>query len=158
MNYYGNQVYNWNDVLHWKYIKRERVNGKWRYYYNDPEYRSALNNYNSAKSRTMTTSLKRAASKADYDQAHKRTLNDWKLSKDGKQYIWKATSQAIYNHRLEDEARQEYLKYDQRFRVAQMAESIARENYIKTKLSSIPRRTIAKGAAIIANFLSKYSK
>ena len=158
MNYYGNQVYNGNDVLHWKYIKRERVNGKWRYYYNDPEYQSALNNYNSAKSRTMTTSLKRAASKADYDQAHKRALNDWKLSKDGKQYIWTATSQARYNTRLKDEARQEYLKYDQRFRVAQMAESIAREKYIKTKLSSIPRRTIAKGAAIVANFLSKYSK
>ena len=158
MNYYGNQVYNWNDVLHWKYIKRERVNGKWRYYYNDPEYRSALNNYNSAKSHTTEISLKRAASKADYDQAHMRALNDWKLSKDGKQYFWTATSQARYNNRLKDEARQEYLKYDQRFRVAQMAESIAREKYIKTKLSSIPRRTIAKGAAIVANFLSKYSK
>ena len=158
MNYYGNQVYNSNDVLHWKYIKRERVNGKWRYYYHDPVYQSALNNYNSAKSRTMTTSLKRAASKADYDQAHMRTLNDWKPSKDGKKYVWTATPQTIYNRRLENEAHQEYLKYDQRFRVAQMAESIAREKYIKTKLSSIPRRTIAKGAAIVANFLSKYSK
>ena len=158
MNYYGNQVYNRNDVLHWKYIKRERINGKWRYYYHDPEYRSALNNYNSAKSRTTEISLKRAASKADYDQAYMRTLNDWKRSKDGKEYIWTATPQARRNHRLEDEARQEYLKYDQRFRVAQMAESIARKKYIKTKLSSIPRRTIAKGAAIVANFLSKYSK
>ena len=158
MNFYGNHVYNWNDVLHWKYIKRERVNGKWRYYYHDPEYQSALNNYNSAKSRAMTISLKRAASKADYDQAHTRTLNDWKPSKDGKKYIWTATPKARRNHRLENEARQEYLKYDQRFRVAQMAESIAHEKYIKTKLSSIPRRTIAKGAAIIANFLSKYSK
>lgn len=158
MNYYGNQVYNWNDILHWKYIKRERVNGKWRYYYHDPEYQSALNNYNSAKSRAMTMSLKRAASKADYDQAHTRTLNDWKLSKDGKKYVWTATPQTRRNNRLKDEARQEYLKYNQRFRVAQMAESIAREKYIKTKLSSIPRRTIAKGAAAIANFLSKYSK
>ena len=158
MNYYGNQVYNWNDVLHWKYIKRERVNGKWRYYYHDPEYQSALNNYISAKSRAMTISLKRAASKADYDQTHTRTLNDWKLSKDGKKYVWTATPQTRRNRRLEDEARKEYLKYDQRFRVAQMVESIAREKYIKAKLSSIPRRTIAKGASIIANFLSKYSK
>ena len=158
MNYYGNQVYNWNDVLHWKYIKRERVNGKWRYYYHDPEYQSALNNYNSAKSRALTNSLKRAASKADYDQAHTRVLNDWKLSKDGKKYVWTATPQTRRNRRLEDEARQEYLKYDQRFRVAQMAESIARKKYIKNKLSSIPRRIVAKGAARIANFLSKYSK
>ena len=158
MNYYGNQVYNWNDVLHWKYIKRERVNGKWRYYYHDPEYQSALNNYNSAKSRAMAISLKRAASKADYDQTHTRTLNDWKLSKDGKKYVWTATPQTRRNRRLEDEARQEYLKYDKRFRVAQMAESIARKKYIKNKLSSIPRRIVAKGAARIANFLSKYSK
>ena len=29
MDYYGYQVYNRNDIRHWKYIKRERVNGKW---------------------------------------------------------------------------------------------------------------------------------
>ena len=94
--------------------------------------------------------------KFEFDKEYKKTNGYW--SKDGKEYIWTATPQARRNHRLEDEARQEYLKYDQRFRVAQMAESIAREKYIKTKLSSIPRRTIAKGAAIVANFLSKYSK
>lgn len=36
MDYYGYQVYNRNDI---------RLNGKWRYYYDDPEYRNALNSY-----------------------------------------------------------------------------------------------------------------
>ena len=26
------------ELMHWKYIKREKVNGKWRYYYKDTEY------------------------------------------------------------------------------------------------------------------------
>ena len=30
-----------SDLQHWKYIKRERVNGKWRYYYKDDDYENA---------------------------------------------------------------------------------------------------------------------
>ena len=36
MNYYGNN--DWRDyqsLKHWKYIKREKVNGKWKYYYDN---------------------------------------------------------------------------------------------------------------------------
>lgn len=28
-----------DDIKHWNYIKREKVNGKWRYYYDDSELR-----------------------------------------------------------------------------------------------------------------------
>lgn len=157
MNYYGNQVYSRNDIQHWKYIKRERVNGKWRYYYHDPEYQTALNRYNSAKSFATTMSLRRGASKADYDQSRERALNDWKRTSDGA-YHWRRTTETVRNAARKQEDYQTYLKYDQRFRVAQAAEEIARKKYMKTKLSSIPRRTIAKGAAAVANLISKYSK
>jgi hypothetical protein len=33
--YYVGKDMNANDLTHWKYIKREKVNGKWRYYYKD---------------------------------------------------------------------------------------------------------------------------
>ena len=33
--YYIGKDLNANDLTHWKYIKREKVNGKWRYYYKD---------------------------------------------------------------------------------------------------------------------------
>lgn len=84
MDYYGYQVYNRNDIRHWKYIKRERVNGKWRYYYDDPEYRNALNSYNLAKSNTTTIALKRAANKVNYDAANRKVSRDWMRSRDGK--------------------------------------------------------------------------
>lgn len=36
-NYYvhNGQLYKTNELKHWKYIKKERVNGRWRYYYDD---------------------------------------------------------------------------------------------------------------------------
>ena len=33
MNYYGKQYNPTSELKHWKYIKRERVNGKWKYTY-----------------------------------------------------------------------------------------------------------------------------
>ena len=158
MDYYGYQVYNRNDIRHWKYIKRERVNGKWRYYYNDPEYRNALNNYNSAKSNAISIGFKRAASKANYDYATKRVLQDWTRSKDGKKYSWHATPQSMSNDRTWRQAKQKYLEYDRLFKIAQADEEKARKKYKKIKLSSAPRRVIAKGASAVANFISKYSK
>lgn len=32
---------NTSDLQHWKYIKKERVNGKWKYYYHDEDYENA---------------------------------------------------------------------------------------------------------------------
>mgnify|MGYP003292125996 CR=1 FL=1 len=37
-NYYGAATSpSKNTIQHWKYIKREKVNGKWKYYYDDSE-------------------------------------------------------------------------------------------------------------------------
>jgi hypothetical protein len=33
---------NANELYHWKYIRRERVNGKWRYYYAKDEHRLSV--------------------------------------------------------------------------------------------------------------------
>ena len=49
MNYRGNEQLNSDDSLqHWKYIKRERKNGKWKYYYHDDNYVDARDKYNDA--------------------------------------------------------------------------------------------------------------
>lgn len=39
-------------LQHWKYIKREKVNGKWRYYYHDDKYEAAKKNYEDAKAKS----------------------------------------------------------------------------------------------------------
>lgn len=49
----GKLYYAEDDYLqHWKYIKREKVNGKWRYYYHDDKYEDAKKNYEDAKARS----------------------------------------------------------------------------------------------------------
>lgn len=39
-----------DEMYHWKYIKREKVNGKWRYYYNTKGLKNELNDYKNALS------------------------------------------------------------------------------------------------------------
>ena len=39
-------------LQHWKYIKREKVNGKWRYYYHDDKYEDAKAKYETAKEKS----------------------------------------------------------------------------------------------------------
>ena len=38
-----------DELMHWKYIKREKVNGKWRYYYKDDKLDEANKSYEMAK-------------------------------------------------------------------------------------------------------------
>lgn len=51
-------------IKHWKYIKREKINGKWRYYYKNDrldylgtEKKISIDNYNTAE-KVYETSLK----------------------------------------------------------------------------------------------------
>ena len=37
------------ELYHWKYIKREKVNGKWRYYYKDDDVDKARDELNAAR-------------------------------------------------------------------------------------------------------------
>ena len=39
-------------LQHWKYIKREKVNGKWRYYYHDDKYEAAKAKYENTKEKS----------------------------------------------------------------------------------------------------------
>lgn len=45
MHYYGvSKTEKSNELKHWKYIKKVRVNGKWRYFYDDSETQKYDNN------------------------------------------------------------------------------------------------------------------
>lgn len=48
-----------NELTHWKYIKREKVKGKWRYYY---DYKSVKKDIKSAVTKTKTSIEKTVAS------------------------------------------------------------------------------------------------
>ena len=51
-------------IKHWKYIKRERKNGRWVYYYNDDHY---YDKFNDADKKLTTYYLKRANADKQYD-------------------------------------------------------------------------------------------
>ena len=46
-DYYGRSIDSY--LCHWKYIKRKRVNGKWKYYYNPGKYEVNKKNYEKKK-------------------------------------------------------------------------------------------------------------
>lgn len=67
-------------LQHWKYIKREKVNGKWKYYYHDDKVDKTKREYNSAKAvkEAIEDEYKRASDKykAALREMSKRALND----------------------------------------------------------------------------------
>ena len=52
------------DLIHWKYIKREKVNGKWRYTYNKENVDKAVNYVKQEASREAQNVAYNAASEA----------------------------------------------------------------------------------------------
>lgn len=127
-------------LMHWKYIKRERKNGRWVYYYNDAEYQNAKNNYNKAE-----TNLDKA--QLSYAGAQANVIGSERIAeKNGKNSVsWKY----VKEHKIE--------AYDAARRYAQAGEQYvqAKKEYQRVKVSTLVPRTIAKGTVAVANILSK---
>lgn len=88
-----------NELKHWKYVKRERVNGKWRYYYDVDQLKDdigvdELKSYNSAKNKYEIAQEK-------YNDANHATkeFERASLNLDNKRYNYKES------HRLYQESR-----------------------------------------------------
>ena len=102
-----------NELKHWKYVKRERVNGKWRYHYDVDQlkddvgvdelksYKSAKNKYEIAQEKYndanhVSTEFERASrnldnNKYDYKTSH-RLYQDARIKREamekrGKEYM-----------------------------------------------------------------------
>lgn len=58
-----------NELMHWKYIKKERKNGKWKYYYDDTK--NAPYNNNLSKTEKVTTEYKNTDKLFDSESAFK---------------------------------------------------------------------------------------
>ena len=64
-----------DELYHWKYIKREKVNGKWRYYYHDDDVGEAKEAYEKAKATSDSAAKARDALIARTNR-RLRQLND----------------------------------------------------------------------------------
>lgn len=109
-----------DELYHWKYIKREKVNGKWRYYYKDDDYDKAKADYK--KAATTANTYAREISKREktvkaMDDIISGRVNGKTTYKDGvvtNTYYSKETAEAIKSvegMNLEsDKKRSEYLR------------------------------------------------
>ena len=109
--YYIGKDLNANDLTHWKYIKREKVNGKWRYYYKD----DATGRDTYVKNPTLKTKVTAAVQdKLGYDERE--------AANNAKKHYDTATTRTSHEKALYD-AKQ---KYDS-----------AAQKYAKTPLAKI---------------------
>lgn len=124
-------------IRHWKYIKKERVNGKWRYYYSDAEYNQMKKEYELAAK--------------NYKQSEKNlfSVNDKNIS------VHNSKNSTLEAKNRADIALQKaYKKYE----AAGKRYMLAEKKWKKVKMKTAPRRVVAKGASAVANALTKLKK
>lgn len=134
------------ELMHWKYIKREKLpNGKWRYYYDMNQLKDDLG----FDERARYLKLKR-----EYERSSRRaneTFDNWmNFYKD---YDYKDEYQRERNNELRikaSAARQVYNDWTKKYNEAY-------NNYMHTPLGKIAKATkpIERGAKVISNLLSK---
>lgn len=112
-----------DELRHWKYIKREKVNGKWRYYYDvgKNERREAGN---------AMSKVRDAANNAGF---HKKRYDEVKSKIDSGEYFNKDHG----NDSILKPYRDDYLKALKNYNEARIKFKKAQEAYSKTPLSKI---------------------
>lgn len=116
-------------LMHWKYIKREKKNGRWVYYYDEDAADREMKSLE-AKYRQSQQDLKVATSR--HNQA-------------------KAVLYADKSQKAKDEEQAARANYSRTARIAYEIEN----EYAKKKTSNFAARTLGKGAIAVANLFSK---
>lgn len=139
--YTGNELISESDIRHWKYINKKKINGKWRYYYDDSEFRSAKKEYNDARYLKEETAIKAKQTKSSYEDAKR------KAEEDGRVTIGENLKLSL--HKKVSDA-------------AATAAAKAGEHFVKTRSKNMTALmgdaiigTIAKGAAAVGNFFRR---
>ena len=116
------------ELMHWKYIKRERKNGRWVYYYDTEELEKHGKIARGAELRARTALKKTGRTGAEVDAAYEK---------------YKKT-RGLNSINLAD-----YFAGSKREKAARLA-----RKYERKKIISLPRRVIAKGMTMLLNQLS----
>lgn len=116
-------------IRHWKYIKRERVNGKWRYYYDDYAARNDFNekmgynakqNLENAKFKKNLFEGQSYRHRKEYEHAKLEYGRDGKIDKYERIILAKAAHKSAESSATAAKVGREYIK--------------AKEAYMKTPL------------------------
>lgn len=132
-----------NELMHrsHKYISRKWKNGRWVYEYYNPEYEKAKNERKNAENNEIRKMMQYSAAQADLTVNRNIALEDGKITdSEAKRYT--------ENSMTRDKFYDEYKKAGERY-------VKAKSEYTKVNVKTLPSRVIGKGAAAVANFLSK---
>lgn len=132
-------------IRHWKYIKRERKNGKWVYYYSNAEYNAAKSRVDAANKALADYDNKRNAATKTYLKAKDDYYNAAASGKKSK--IKKAGSKF-------DAAKAKYDEYSRGGKKAQKIydeKSLADLNYGKVNSKTGTHRQIGEMIVNVAN-------
>lgn len=146
-----------DSLQHWKYLKKKRVNGKWRYWYdaeslkNDVKDKLGVDERERAKqaSKTKNTAyLRKWAAKSNLDS----------FVEGKKKY---PDNQHTFNKTEETKRYDAVKKEEQNFKTAEKEYDKAVAEYLKTpigKLESAPSRALNKGKALVKKLKAKNSE
>lgn len=134
-----------DELYHWKYIKRERKNGRWVYYYDQSELDFQKRQLDKANTHAHITQRRATAAKNVLDKS-----NEIRFKKHGDPVNW-PVEDSVDNARQTD-VWQNHVAAN---KAAKARVSVLTERYKKAKTKSLPARTISKGLVAIANFASR---
>lgn len=144
---YTGQYRNQNELYHHKYIKKVKVNGKWRYYYKDnveKEYANAKRGYQSAEDKYIVA-------KSNYEVNREMAAD--RLSKgelNGANY-------SQFTGHLSG-LKDTYRKRETEYTMAGKRLVEAKKEYRKTTLSRISAKVAVKGLNFVSDLVSSLKK
>lgn len=154
-----------DEIMHWKYIKREKLsNGKYRYYYDESELNKSSKDVQKAYEESARLAIKSVQAQNELDRANKDLNNAFESMEYGrrngdsfeeridktKQY---ANAQANYKDKF-DSLQNIKVNHDQAIAKADALQ----KKYNMKKIVSFPERVLSKGIVMIANLLSGFGK
>ena len=141
-------------VVHWKYIKREKLpNGKWRYYYNQSELDNIKKLAKDAEQEELRNALKSATASVN------ARIQDDSMSE--YQDLYKKTGESKYGaaYLNAKEKREQYTADSEKYLATAKRYETVVKSLLKThrakSIASFPARIISKGIVAIANLFSR---
>lgn len=122
-----------DELMHWKYIKREKKNGRWVYYYDQSAYDNSIAVQDYKMKQKSLSAAKKQYMEDTVNYSTNKSNMDWKTR-------GKAADKAV------DSTKKYY--------AASIAAKEATKRYKRAKVRTFAARTISKGVVKVANLLS----
>ena len=129
-----------DQLMHWKYIKREKKNGRWVYYYDQSELNALKSNVNNAKLQ---------------EDAARNGLIASRVNRDVNADIYAENGNASYTAKIVAQAAADANRYEKAYKNKSEYAKRVTKKYNSMAVKTFAARTISKGLVKVANFFSK---